>query len=375
VAQADVSAAQVLAFRLAGQGLAGRDAAPADVLRGWAVQDSPPGAAGAAVLARAPGSAPDWVGDALAERSAVALYNARTATAVLPSDEASAYATAMLPADDAGLKAVLGRAVPEQDEGFAEPVELAVDAISQALDGVVLSRDDLHEELRRRLPGPLLPWCPGCESHHARRGLLVMASLRGRLCIAGRAGRQPAFARTDQWVGWDAPDRDEAGAELARRYLTGYGPSTPGHFAAWAGIGNPHARELWGRVADELDEVRIDGGSRTWLLRRDRARLDDPPPASGVRLVAAGDPLLLGRDRERLLPDAGLRKRVWVMISGPGIVLADGRPVALWRGRKQGTRLAVTVEAFGDVPEDEVRAEAERLAPARGCASATVEVA
>ena len=124
----------------------------------------------------------------------------------------------LLPGDEAGLKAILGSALPEHSEGFAEPVALAVEAVSDALDGVSLSRDDLHEALRQRLPDALLPWCPGCKSHHARRGLLVLAGLHGRLCIAGRAGRQPVFARTDQLVGWDAPERSGAGAELVRRY-------------------------------------------------------------------------------------------------------------------------------------------------------------
>jgi winged helix DNA-binding protein len=168
----DVDSRRVLAFRLAGQGLA----APAgDPLRGWAVQDSPPGAAAAAL--------------------------------------------------------------PEREEGFAEPAALAVEAVADALDGAVLSRDDLHEQLRRRLPIELLPWCPGCKTHHARRGLLVMAALRGRLCVAGRAGRQPAFARTDQWTGWEPPARAAAGAELVRRYPSGYGPSTPADLAQWAGLG------------------------------------------------------------------------------------------------------------------------------------------
>ena len=131
--------------------------------------------------------------------------------------------------------------MPERDEGFAEPVALAVDAISDALDGVTLSRDDLHEALRQRLPDELLPWCKGCESHHARRGLLVMAGLHGRLCIAGRAGRQPAFARTDQLVGWEPPDgRGRASSSGATSGSTA--PSTRAHFAEWAGIGKAHAK-------------------------------------------------------------------------------------------------------------------------------------
>jgi hypothetical protein len=250
-------------------------------------------------------------------------------------------------------------------------VELAVAAIAEALDGVVLSRDDLHEELRRRLPAELLPWCPGCKSHHARRGLLVMASLRGRLCIAGRAGRQPAFARTDQWIGWDAPDRAEAGAGLVRRYLSAYGPSIPAHLAAWAGIAPAPARSLWGLIAGELAEVRVEGG-RAWLLAEDLPRLADPPPAPGVRLLGPGDPLLLGRDREPLLPDPDLRARVWRAIGGAGLVLADGVPVALWSARKVGRVLRATVEPIAPLPAGAVAAAFDRLAPHRGCDSAAL---
>jgi hypothetical protein len=94
-----------------------------------------------------------------------------------------------------------------------------------------------------------------------------------------------------------------------------------------------------------------------------------------VRLVAPGDPLLLGRDRETLLASDELRRAVWKPIGGAGVVLSDGVPAALWRARKQGRRLDVTVEAFGRVVRAAVRAEAERLAPHRGCSSAPVAFA
>lgn len=370
----DAGAAQVLSFRLARQHLAAPARDLAEVLGSWAVQDSPPGAAAAAVAARVPGMRPGAVDAALAERSAVVLYNTRTATAVVPAAEAAAYGTAQLPADDAGLRAILLHAVPDRREDLAAPVALAVDAIADALDGRELSRDDLHAELRARLPAELLPWCAGCRSHHARRGLLVMASLRGRLCVAGRAGRQPRFARTDQWTGWEPPPRAEAGAQLVRRYLAAYGPSTPAGLAAWAGLAPTHAQELWALVARELEAVTIDGRSRAWLLAADVPALADPPIARGVRLLAAGDPLLLGRDRERLVADRSIAAQLWRATGSPGLVLADGRPAALWRARKAGRRLAVVVEGLGGpIPREEVEAEAARLAPHRGCASAEVE--
>jgi hypothetical protein len=322
---------------------------PTDVLRSWAVQDSPPGAATAALVARCEDVPVGWLDRAIYEdRTVVALYNPRTATALVPAEEAAAFGTAFLPDDDAGLKTIVSSAVPEQDEGFAAPVALAVEAVSDALDGVTLSRNDLHEALRQRLPVDLLPWCPGCKSHHARRGLLVMAGLHGRLCIAGRAGRQPAFARTDQLVGWDAPPREAAGAELVRRYRGTYGGSTHTHFAVWAGIGKAHARALWALT----DETTAPVGPRD------------------VALLAPGDPILLGRDREALIADPALRKKVWAAVGGAGVVLSHGEPVALWRARKKGERLEVTLEAIGNVPD--ITGEAERLASHRGCTSVVI---
>jgi len=294
---------------------------PLDVLRSWAVQDSPPGAAVAALVARTDVPV-GWLEKALYEdRTVVAMYNPRTATAIVPADEAAAFGSAFLP--------------PEFED--AASVALAVEAVSDALDGVTLSRDDLHEALRQRLPEDMLPWCEGCQSHHARRGLLVMAGLHGRLCLAGRAGRQPAFARTDQLVGWDPPERNE----LVSRYKRQYGTSTLAHFAEWAGIGKAHAKALW--TDEEATGERLDG----------------------LRVIAPGDPLLLTRDRAALIPDPAWRKKVWSAIPNTGVVLDGGQPVALWKARKRGTTLEVTLT--GDAPLDAF----QRLAEHRGCTGVT----
>jgi hypothetical protein len=290
---------------------------PVDVLRSWAVQDSPPGAATAALVARVPDLPVGWLDAAIASREVIALYNARTATAVVPASEAAAFATAFLPVD-------------------AEPEVEAVPAVADALDGRSLSRDDLHEELRARLPSALLPWCEGCQSHHARRRVLVLAGLHGKLCLAGRVGRQPLFARTDQLISWDPPA--DAGAELVRRYHAQYGASSRKAFAAWSGLTG-----LWAEGDGE------------------------PERLPGLALLAPGDPILLTRDREALVPDPAMRKKLWSAIPTTGLITDDGEAVGLWKARKRGKRLEITVE--GDVDLDAVRARAEVLAPHRGATS------
>jgi hypothetical protein len=97
-----------------------------------------------------------------------------------------------------------------------------------------------------------------------------------------------------------------------------------------------------------------------------------PPRAKGVRLLAAGDPLLLARDREVLVPDKELRGRVFRPTGSPGVVLRDGELAGLWRARRKGRRLEVEVEELGTLDLEAVRREAERIAPLRGCTDVAV---
>jgi hypothetical protein len=53
-------------------------------------------------------------------------------------------------------------------------------------------------------------------------------------------------------------------------------------------------------------------------------------------------------------------------------VLAAGRPAARWRAKRTGSSLTVTVEALDAVDRDALQAEADRLAPLRGCTTAQV---
>lgn len=339
---------RVLAFRLHQQGLNERDRTPVEVAASFTLQDSPPGAALTALNARGDDAA--RLPDLLEQRELVALPNPRTAVAILPAADVAAYLDALRPPDERALKAVLNSA----PGGYEAAREHAVTAIGAALDGRILSRDALHEELRGRLPEELLPWCPSCQSHHARRGLLSVAALDGRLCIAGREGRQNTFARTDQWIELE-PGRK---TELARRYLRHLGPSTHTDFAAWAGIAPLHAKALLEEVDDELAQV-----GRAYLLAEDEAAFESPPPPRGTRLLGPGDPLLTARDRDVLADDA-LRKRIWRPVGSPGVVLHDGRVAGLWRARKQGRKLSIEAEWLGE-PVD-LREEGERLAALRG---------
>jgi hypothetical protein len=129
-----------------------------------------------------------------------------------------------------------------------------------------------------------------------------------------------------------------ARAELVRRFLHCYGPSTPQRFAEWTARNLRDARAAFGLVAAELVEVQVAEGS-AWLLSSERRRL-------------------------------------WRPVGAPGAVLVDGEIVGVWQARKAGSALHVRVEAFRRLPSRvnaEGDGEAERLAASRGLDSAKVE--
>ncbi len=88
-----------------------------DVLETWAVQDSPPGAAITALVARGDVEV-GWLDRAIyEERTVVALYNARSATAIVPAADVAAYATAQLPADESEFSLLLKNALGDYEDG------------------------------------------------------------------------------------------------------------------------------------------------------------------------------------------------------------------------------------------------------------------
>src|ERR1017187_6375033 len=144
--------------------------------------------------------------------------------------------------------------------------------------------------------------------------------------------------------------------------------------ARTGGAGVADARQCFADLADELGEVRWDGGTGL-VLRTDAADLQRAELPAGVRLLPPNDPYLLARDRETLVADQGLRKLILPASGSPGAVVADGEVAAIWRSQKKGTTMRVQVSAPRRLAKSAiglVEKEAELLALSRACYSAEV---
>jgi hypothetical protein len=349
---------QILAFRLARHHLHER-AGDARTAAAVGLQDTPPGAAGAALAARA-----DVGPEALDELVIVpSLRGAATAVAL---EDLAMFTTGLEPGDEEEARHLTGNAWKSLEKHTAlEALDIASEAVRDMLAGGPRVKSDFHRELTERVPEDLRWWCQGCGEHHVHPSLWRATSIRGVLAIVGREGRSPVFGSPPP-----APPMDDPGGALARRYLQVHGPSTPLLFRYWGCLTLPHAKRLWER-AGETAPV-----GDTWVLAED-AGLDAPPPR-GARLLPNLDPLASAKDREVLVPDPALRKRIWTSLGGPGMALVDGEVAGLWRPRKKGKRLAVELEPLRRLTgseRDALAAEAERLAPFRGAQSAELVTA
>ncbi len=242
----------------------------------------------------------------------------------------------------------------------AGEVEAVRAAVWDALDGRCLLRDELAEEVVKRVG--LAP------RERLRSGF---AFFLGELCQGPPQGSRITLARPDQWiVGWREVDADEALREVSRRFLRTYGPARPADFVEW--FGTPafrvaEARALFDELAADLKEIGVDG-RRSFVLAGDKSF---PAPSSQVRLLPEYDAYVMGfRERDQLVPQP-VRELIAnhgrARYEGPAavrLVLVDGVAAGLWDRRKRGKRLELHVRLTrraGKAAREGLQGEAERF--------------
>ncbi len=243
----------------------------------------------------------------------------------------------------------------------ADAVEAVRAAVWEVLDGRCLLRDELAEEVVRRVGG--------AGRERLRSGF---AFFLGELCQGPPQGTRITLVRPDQWIdGWrEVTDEDEALREVCRRFLRTYGPARPADFCEWfssAAFKVADARMLFDGLAAELTEVSVEGRSSFVIAGDDSF----DPLARGVRLLPEYDAYVMGfRERDQLVP-AAVRELVahhgrgrYEGPAGVRFVLVDGIAAGLWERRKRGGRIELRVtlaRRVGTKARTELELEADRI--------------
>ena len=182
--------------------------------------------------------------------------------------------------------------------------------------------------------------------------LLAHLELQTLICSGRPADGQHTYARMSDRVPQPRRmEREDALAELARRYFTGHGPATEKDLAYWATLTVTDVRTGLAAVADELERFAHDGRTY-WHAPGD-------PPAAGQEprghLLQVLDEMYRGyQDSRYVLDTAGLVPRA--REPAVGMALVDGQLLAWMKRTLAKDRVDFALTPLRDLAPDEVDA-------------------
>jgi hypothetical protein len=271
----------------------------------------------------------------------------------------------MMAADDARwMLALTGPRVLAANAGYCKKLGLddatfkkSTKVITKALSGGKhLTRDELGAALERAKIDT---------SHLQRLAYLMMhAEVTGLICSGSRRGKQFTYALIDERIPATAPrSRDEALAELARRYFATRGPATVHDYSWWSGLTIADAKKSVALLGDELSSETV-GDATYWFI-------GDVPPKPRrkpeAHLLPNYDEYFIGfRDRSAIL---SVVKRISLLPGDPmftlHVISLNGQIVGGWR-RTMSRKSAKVEITLGMKPKPDERTAIDRAAQRYG---------
>jgi hypothetical protein len=159
--------------------------------------------------------------------------------------------------------------------------------------------------------------------------ILRRAGLEGLVCFGPIQDKQETFVLLEEWAPHDkGMKRNEALAELAKRYFGSHGPATLQDFVWWSGLKVVDARTGLETAKTHLHQETIEG--QTYWLPQNNSIPKDPSPAT--YLLPAFDEYFLGYKARDAVLDAKYDKQA---VSSNGVfrpmIVIDGQVVGIWK--------------------------------------------
>ncbi len=227
-------------------------------------------------------------------------------------------------------------------------------AIARALaDGEHLTRDELAQALNRA----------GIVASGTRLAHLVIRAELDGLIVSGQPrGKQHTYAHLEQRVpAAKARTRDEALAELARRYFTSHGPAETRDFAWWSGLTSADARAGIELAKAALRRQMVDGKTYWLGLSKTTPALRAPK----IHLLPNYDEYLVAFQDHALFLDPAVRPRARKLydLVSRHVITRNGMLIGGWRPVRSGRRVELELETLTPLTRREadlLDAEAER---------------
>jgi hypothetical protein len=221
-------------------------------------------------------------------------------------------------------------------------------ALTKALvGGNQLTRDELRVVLERAgVP----------TKGELRMGYIMMhAELEALVCSGARRGKQFTYALLDD----RAPrarvlQRDEALAELSRRYFVSRGPATIHDYAKWSGLTITECRKGLEAVKDALERESI-AGKEYWFAPVKTVGLKKP--LATAHLLSIYDEYVSGyKDRSAIISAKNGARLLAMGNALSGIVVVNGQIVGVWKRVFSDATVNVRLDLFSRLKATETSA-------------------
>ena len=348
---------------------ASRAADPVEAVRRVvALHATDPASVFLAAWARTDSIAPQAIAEALYEqRTLVRMLGMRRTMFVVPTDLRPVIEESTMPRIAAAQRRLLVKHLREltdvrDPEPWLEDVEHSVLRALAARGGTATAGQLSADEPRLRTQLVMAAGKPYQATQNITSRVLLLLGARGHVVRGPPTGsllsQRYQWALAQQWLpaAGEPPPPAQARAELARRWLTTFGPAPPADLQWWTGWPKTEVAQA---VADlNVREVDLDGVAGV-VLPSDADCSADPGP--WVALLPALDPTVMGwSDRSWFFGghEQGLFDRSGN--AGP-TVWCGGRVVGGWAQRRDGEIAVRLLEDVGTDAAALVQAEASRL--------------
>jgi hypothetical protein len=183
--------------------------------------------------------------------------------------------------------------------------------------------------------------------------IMMRAELDGLICSGAMRGKQHTYALlVERAPAARSLARDEALAELTRRFFTSHGPATVKDYTWWSGLTTADARAGLDMNAPHLESAVVDGISYWFAPHAPGA----PPASPRAHLLPAYDEYTIAyKDHAAILSPEHLQR----VVAAFGIVIiVDGQIVGAWKRTLAKDNVVLTLSPFTSLTPAEDQAVA-----------------
>lgn len=203
--------------------------------------------------------------------------------------------------------------------------------ISKALEGgKQLTRDELNSELKKHK----------IEASGVRLvSIMMQAELDGLICSGARQGKQFTYALLEERVPkTKTKTREEALAELAKRYFTSRGPATVKDFSVWSGLHMTDCRTALELVKPQFENTFV--ANETYYF--DGTIVSKKSNPENLYLLPIYDEMIMGYKNRDALLQYMFKTDGKIDVVFDNMIIFDGQIIGSWKRTIKPKQIEIT---------------------------------